>query len=155
MIRFANLEDLRLVAKLEKELFPDDPWNFEALSSEVKNNPFSNLYVIEKNDQIVGYLDFWITFEQAQIANIGVSRKVQRQGFGSSLMELALRLAIENDCENVSLEVRKTNLSAIALYEKYGFTKVAVRRHYYENGEDAWLMVKPLGGINNDDVISD
>ena len=47
---------------------------------------------------------------------------------------------------NVNLEVRVSNVKAIALYQKFGFKNVAVRKRYYSNGEDAYLMIKKLEG---------
>ena len=44
----------------------------------------------------------------------------------------------------VFLEVRSSNISAIALYEKKGYTKISVRKKYYADGEDALVMVKEL-----------
>lgn len=48
--------------------------------------------------------------------------------------------------QNVNLEVRVSNVKAIALYQKFGFKNVAVRKRYYSNGEDAYLMIKELEG---------
>ena len=48
--------------------------------------------------------------------------------------------------KNVNLEVRVSNVKAIALYQKFGFKNVAVRKDTYSNGEDAYLMIKELEG---------
>ena len=58
-----------------------------------------------------------------------------------------MRRANENGCENVSLEVRVNNDPAIRLYRNFGFIDAAIRKNYYENGDDAILMVLPLGGM--------
>ena len=62
-----------------------------------------------------------------------------------------LKDAEEEGCEVISLEVRVSNERAIRLYQKSGFIKAAVRKGYYENGEDADLMIRPLGGRTDDD----
>lgn len=49
-------------------------------------------------------------------------------------------------CESITLEVRENNTAAIHLYEKNGFMEVTKRKGYYSNGEDAYLMIKVLGG---------
>ena len=63
-------------------------------------------------------------------------------------MNHVIRMAEENGCEDISLEVRISNKKAINLYEKYGFIQINVRKSYYANPiEDAYLMMKPLGGM--------
>ena len=63
------------------------------------------------------------------------------------MMNYIVEQAELNGCENVSLEVRVSNDKAIKLYEKNGFININTRKNYYDdNHEDAYLMVKPLGG---------
>ncbi|MBR2068118.1 MAG: ribosomal protein S18-alanine N-acetyltransferase, partial [Solobacterium sp.] len=144
-----------VIAELEKELFPESPWSVEEFLKEKNLNPFCELYVEEEEGMILGYLDFWILYEQAQIANIAVAKKAQRKGIGAKFIDFAINKAIQKKCETISLEVRTTNIAAIALYEKFGFENVAIRKQYYENGEDAYLMVKAIGGFEDDDDLSD
>ena len=68
----------------------------------------------------------------------------RRKGLGEVLLAESVELALDNRQESVSLEVRKSNLAAQALYEKYRFLKVGVRRRYYsDNHEDAIIMSTP------------
>ena len=150
MIRKITIDDLSAVTELEKDLFPDDPWPMKEFLYELNENPYAEIFVYEKNGYIVGYVDLWILFEQAQIADIGVAKSFQHHGIGKELMAYCVNRSVRKQCENLSLEVRVSNENAIALYEKSGFIKAAKRKHYYENGEDAWLMVKPLGGLAYD-----
>lgn len=143
-------DDLEQIIDLEKELFPSSPWSMKEFVSELDQNPFAELYVLEENGVIIGYCDLWITYEQAQIANIAVSGEYGHHGFGSEMMDHCIERAQECGCENVSLEVRTSNVKALGLYEKYGFIKVALRKNYYEDGEDAYLMIRPVGGIEYD-----
>ena len=110
-------------------------------------NPFSNLLVFEENQTIIGYIDWWITYEQAQLANIAVHPASWKQGIGQQLLNEALQNAIEEECENMTLEVRISNERAIQFYEKNGFISVNTRKNYYDDGENAYLMIKPLGGL--------
>ncbi|MGM9940644.1 MAG: ribosomal protein S18-alanine N-acetyltransferase [Bulleidia sp.] len=144
MIRRASIQDLQILLDLENRIFPEDPWSEKNFAYELCENPFASLYVYEQDSEVIGYLDLWITFEQAQIANIGVLPAYRARGIASALMEHAVACAQQGQCENMSLEVRRSNQAAIALYEKYGFLQVGIRRHYYEDGEDAFLMVKPM-----------
>jgi ribosomal-protein-alanine N-acetyltransferase len=155
MIREMRKEDLGRIAELENELFQDDPWPIDAFLYEMDDNPFAFLYVYEKDGRVIGYADLWITYEQAQLANIAVARKSWGKGVGSELMDFCVKQAVKSGCENLTLEVRVSNERAKKLYEKYGFITAAIRKHYYENGEDAELMIKPLGGLEDDFDFSD
>ena len=142
MIRLISEEDLDQVELLEKELFGDDSWDKETFVEQINNNPYASIYIFEDNHKIVGYVDLWIAYENADLANIGVSKQYQGKGIGSQLMEFCERIVNQNKCENYSLEVRVSNLKAIHLYEKFGFQKVGVRKNYYANGENAYLMIR-------------
>lgn len=152
MIRRMEVADLDQILELERVLFPDDGWDRSNYLYELNENPYATVLVEEENGIINGYIDWWIMYEQAQIANIAVRGTMQRRGLGAGLLRQAISDAIRNNCENISLEVRCSNSRAISLYEKSGFIKVSRRRNYYENGEDADLMVKPLGGLNDTDI---
>ena len=96
---------------------------------------------------IVAYFDYWIIFDRAEIATIGVKEEYRHLGYGQKMMNYIVEQAELNGCENVSLEVRVSNDKAIKLYEKNGFININTRKNYYDdNHEDAYLMVKPLGG---------
>lgn len=151
MIRRMCAEDLPSVLALEQESFTS-PWPEREFLYELKENPFSNLLVAEQDGEIVGYCDWWILYEQAQVANLAVRKSCRHAGIGSALMHEMVRDAIAKGCENLSLEVRVSNAPAVALYEKYGFIRAGIRKAYYEDPtEDAILMVKPLGGLENDE----
>ncbi len=154
MIRFVTIEDIDALCALEESLFPGDPWNRKQFLYELQENPFAKLVVEEQDGVICGYCDLWITYEQAQIANIAVKQDMQRKGIAQRLMDWMVEYAGKSGCENLTLEVRLSNTPAIALYEKHGFIKASIRKGYYADGESAHLMVKPIGGLY-DTVISD
>lgn len=145
MIRFMQEKDFEAVLKLETALFPS-PWHRQMWESEWKDNAFAQIYVLETDAHICGYIDFWITFETAQLARIAVASDVQGHGLGSQLMDFMIEECERAMCENISLEVRVDNQAAIMLYERYGFIRAACRKGYYEDGSDGHLMIKPLGG---------
>ena len=147
MIRKIEEKDVAEVVRIEEELFADHPWRDADVRYEMEDNPFAEFLVLEEEGKIIGYGDLWIMFDQAQIANIAVDAGEQRRGCGQKLMDEMIRRSIAAECENITLEVRVSNVPAIALYEKNGFIRAAVRKNYYENGEDAWLMILPVGGI--------
>lgn len=155
MIRAAEDQDLDRIAELEKVLFADSPWPWKEFEHELHENPFAILLVDEEEGRVVGYLDYWILYEQAQVATIGVDPEYQNRGIGSALLSYAEKDAADQGCETFSLEVRVSNAPARHLYEKHGFIQVNIRKGYYENGEDAYLMVKPIGGQKDDADIRD
>lgn len=141
-----KLEDIDEVFNLEKEIF-SIPWKKEDFLYELKENPYANYFVLKINNKIIGYVGLWIIFETSQITNICISNDYRKLGYGKLLLEKAVEIAELNKCENISLEVRVSNINAISLYEKYGFIKANIRKSYYsDNNEDAYLMIKPLGG---------
>lgn len=155
MIRAAEEQDLDRIAELENVLFADSPWPWKEFEHELHENPFAILLVDEEEGRVVGYLDYWILYEQAQVATIGVDPEYQNRGIGSALLSYAEKDAADQGCETFSLEVRVSNAKARHLYEKHGFIQVNIRKGYYENGEDAYLMVKPIGGQKDDADIRD
>jgi ribosomal-protein-alanine N-acetyltransferase len=86
----------------------------------------------------------WLMVDQAHIVAIAVRERYRRQGLGELLLAQAVQVAIDSNVDSVTLEVRRSNTSAQALYEKYRFLKVAVRARYYsDNHEDAIIMTTP------------
>lgn len=147
-IRSLKEEDIEFVYEIEKECFPKGGWTKEQFLYELNENPFANVCVIEDDNHIVGYVDWWITYEQAQLANIAVKVDHRKLGIGQTLLQYVIDDAIMHECENISLEVRVSNQQAIQLYEKNGFINVNIRKSYYDDGENAYLMVKPIGGLS-------
>lgn len=90
---------------------------------------------------VVGFLGTWYAPDQAHIVSIGVYRGCRRRGVGELLLIAAVEHAIEWQSDTITLEVRKSNAAARALYEKYGFVERGIRRAYYsDNREDAVIM---------------
>lgn len=103
------------------------------------NSPFSiNVIYVEK-ELVIGYLSYSIMYEKAEINNIYVLENFRSKGIGTKLMEYLLEKC--KICENITLEVRKNNDSAIKLYKKFGFKEVALREKYY-NDIDGILMMR-------------
>lgn len=104
---------------------------------------YSNYYLYEENNEKLGFICFDIIYDRAEIEYIYTVEKVRRKNVASKLFDAMLKKCDELNCENITLEVRKTNEAAIKFYEKMGFIKTAVRKNYY-NDEDGLLMIKEL-----------
>lgn len=90
---------------------------------------------------ILGYLSLWFMVDEAHITSIAVRKDYRRSGIGELLLIGAVELSQLRNARLVTLEVRLSNHSAQALYEKYGFSKVGIRKGYYtDNHEDAIIM---------------
>ena len=138
-------EDIDAILTLENELY-HKPWQKKDYEYELNDNPFAYyLKLVNKdNQEIMGFIGFWIKFEQAEITKVSIAKKYQGYKLSKLLMadaENRIRIA---ECENITLEVRVSNVVAINLYKSCGFNIVATRKKYYENGEDAYLMLKEL-----------
>ena len=93
---------------------------------------------------VLGFGGMWNMFDEAHITTIGVLPEQRGRSLGELLFVTMMDEAIRRRSRWVTLEVRVSNDSAQALYEKYGFTRQGVRKRYYsDNGEDAHIMWSP------------
>ncbi len=75
------------------------------------------------------------------VIDIAVHPQYRRQGIGSTLLKELMRRLIENGCTQIRLEVRASNLAAQKMYDKFGFQSVEIIPGFYENKEDAIVLV--------------
>ena len=150
MIRQMQEKDLDEIILIENELFIS-PWNKEQFLYEINENELSKSFVLEINNEVIAYGMMWFLFENADITNIAVKKKYQKQGYGLKMLKHLIKEAINNNCEFIHLEVRINNKEAINLYNKMGFETVRIRKHYYEDGSDAYDMIKAIGGLSEKD----
>ncbi|HKE62606.1 MAG TPA: ribosomal protein S18-alanine N-acetyltransferase, partial [Nitrospira sp.] len=92
-------------------------------------------------ESIVGYLCYWIVFEEVRLMNLAVIESMRHRGIARSLVTAALQAGLSQSAHRALLEVRASNQVAQALYRAFGFRQTAVRPKYYNNPvEDAVLM---------------
>lgn len=152
MILDMTLQDLDAVVAIERELFTSS-WTKEQFEYEINENPFSKLYVLKKDAEIIGYGGFWALFERAEITVLAIKEEYQGQGLGEKMLSHLIDEAIKKACDIVLLEVRVSNDRAIALYRKCGFEQLRIRKDYYQdNHEDAIEMMKVVGGLNEKNI---
>ena len=96
-------------------------------------------FVYLENDAPIGLISYSLIYDRIELEYIWVHKDFRKCGIGSKLMD---KMLLEN-VSNVTLEVRKSNVDAIGLYEKYGFKVVSVRDNYY-GSEDAFLMMREM-----------
>lgn len=130
---------LHACAALESQCIPE-PWSFDSFRSETQKPGGIVLAAVSDAGEIVGLVTACCILDEAEITNVAVHPDCRRQGVAGLLLEALFQ---EIGKAEVFLEVRESNASAIALYQKYGFRQVGVRKRFYcEPVEDAVLMKK-------------
>lgn len=137
--RWTSSHDSR-VAELEKACF-DYPWSEEMVGATSSSDNFFGL-VLTEGGIVYGYAGAVCAFDSADIALVAVSPDRRRRGLGFAVVTALCDELFKREIREIFLEVRASNLSAIGLYEKCGFKAVALRKKYYEDAEDAIVMVK-------------
>ena len=150
MIRRVNVNDVYSILDLERSRFTTDAWNEKQWLYEINENVFSNTLVLIEDKKMIGYINYWITFEHAEINKICILSNESRKGYGSILLKEALKNIDEALCVSTTLEVRVSNNAAIKLYEKFNFKTILTKPHYYDDGEDCYYMIRYIGGVNNE-----
>ncbi len=132
--------DIEQVAELEKMCIPQ-PWSLKALQDFLKQ-PTSNLLVASYGSKtVVGYITYSVVLDEIQIANIAVHEDYRRRKIAENLLKTLYASAKVNGMKTITLEVRESNVPAIALYEKCKYATVGRRKNFYSNPkEDAILM---------------
>lgn len=110
--------------------------------SDFSTNPFMKAFVYREVNKIIGYINYSIIYDKAELNQIIVAEDYRKSGLGSKLLRYFLNDC--KSCKDITLEVRKDNLPALKLYEKLGFKSVAVRKNYYGN-TDGLLMIYKRG----------
>ena len=139
-MRFEPLryEHLRQMAEIEKEAF-DMPWTENMFIPEV--NSANATYVVgTRGEEVICYGGFHSVLDEAHITNIAVKSTSRGKGIGRFLFATLLAKAKEAGAKLVTLEVKTTNTAAISLYESFGFKVAGVRKRYYNNLFDAYVM---------------
>lgn len=145
LIRPMNKEDIPLIVFNDRRILGQSLGE-STLESELEENIFTRFFVMEdeENHQLLGHIGIWIDVPLASILNFYVVPEHQHSGLGRILMNYILDYLHENNVNTLTLEVRKSNEIAQNMYRQFGFTQVSVRKNYYADGEDAYLMLKNI-----------
>ncbi len=135
-----RVEDIGRVLEIEQASFPT-PWPRDAYTHELRENRLACYLVARVVRRIVGYTGMWVILDEAHVTTLAVDPEYRGQRIGERLLVALLEEAMRRGARWVTLEVRKSNAPAQALYHKYGFKEIGVRRGYYsDNHEDAIVM---------------
>ncbi len=137
-------ENLSDVVRIEARSF-SQPWSREIFVRELKNR-WSTGFVAylpgaDGRRWAAGYVVAWLVVGEVHILNLAVDPSARRRGVGRALMIHVLRTFAGKGATKATLEVRRSNVGAQALYESLGFVRAGVRKGYYsDDGEDAFVM---------------
>ena len=135
-------EDVFQIAALEKECF-SDPWSFQMLADTFFSEHTLSVAAAE-NGKIAGYAFAVLAEEEADLANIAVTKSFRHRGIAKELLSRLEAQVRAAGGRKMFLEVRVSNAPAMALYLKTGYGGRYARPRYYGNGEDALVMEKKL-----------
>ena len=141
-LRRMTLADATAVHAIEAATFAI-PWSLQSFEEEMTRNACARYLVAQTpTGDIIGFAGVWVVIDEGHITNIAVRKDYRGQGIGRLLTAGLMQYAANMGVQYMTLEVRKTNLIAQALYRKLHFIQLGVRKRYYEdNGEDALLYV--------------
>lgn len=141
--------DLEAVARIEEKVF-STPWSKESFEQFLKD-PCYQLWVALVEEKIVGYCVAQLVPPEAEIHNIAVDTGYWRQGVASKMLKYFLNSMRQDNVEEVFLMLRKSNLAAQKLYQKFGFSLKGERSNYYQNPtEAAQILHKKLDTLRQD-----
>jgi|TARA_B100001964_G_scaffold145471_1_gene160174 ribosomal-protein-alanine acetyltransferase len=100
-------------------------------------------------DYVIGFISLRQVIEEVHVMMLAIKPDERRNGLGELLLIGALQEAIKRKARTVTLEVQSSNLSAQALYKKYGFIEVGVRKNYYSKNENALILTTPNINLDN------
>lgn len=133
--------DLEQVSRMEQECF-SMPWS-EKSFEEILDNPKAVYVVAREDEQVIGYCGAYLILDEADINQVAVAPAHREKGVGRMMLTALMERLKQAGAESVTLEVRKSNIPAIALYEGLGFRTEGIRKNFYEKpAEDALIMWK-------------
>ena len=143
MIVRASARDLDAITDIDRHSFPR-PWPRATFEAELARD-CGRLIVARERGSVIGFCNYWIVADEVHILAIATHPDRRRAGIGAALLAHALAEGRAGNCRLATLEVRRTNTPAIALYERAGFHAVHVRAGYYQDdGSDAVVMLSEL-----------
>lgn len=154
-IGLMTLDDVDAVAAIEEQTF-STPWSKQSFYREVTDNACARYMVLREDGVAVAYAGVWFVLDEGHITNIAVRPDRRGLGYGEKVTRAMIQLAADSGMSWMTLEVRRSNVAAQALYHKLGFIDVGYRKRYYENTEDALIMALehlPEGNPENDPLL--
>ena len=142
--RTMHKADLKQIMEIEVQAYTH-PWTTSIFRDCLR---LHRCWVAEQNESIVGYAVLMMAPGESHVLNLCVKPDQQRKGTGRELLRLMMQESEKAGVDMILLEVRRSNQSAIDLYQSEGFHELGVRKNYYpahSGREDAIIFAKYLG----------
>jgi ribosomal-protein-alanine N-acetyltransferase len=143
-VRHAQMTDIRDIVTIEQEAFPD-PWSEETFVESLAIFP-STFFIAENGQMVAGFVASGMedTGEElyGHIMNIAVAHSYRRRGIGRMLVRRIEHQFLLQGASGIQLEVRQSNIRAQQFYRELGYEQVIIIAGYYNDGEDAIVMMK-------------
>jgi [ribosomal protein S18]-alanine N-acetyltransferase len=141
---------LRSVLNIESQVYPR-PWTMSLFLSELGLRATRAYFVAKVGRDVVGYAGLMVSVDEGHVTTIAVDPVWHRHQIGSRLLLAVYREAIARELNALTLEVRVSNEPAQAMYRRFGFSSVGIRKGYYaETNEDALVMwARDIGSAEN------
>lgn len=143
VIEPAAKTDIDGIDEIEQHSFKS-PWSKSTFEGELLRE-WARIDVARSGGRLVGFCNYWLVTTELHILAIATHPDFRGQGVARQILDHVLEVAKATGCSLATLEVRRSNRPAIALYERAGFKTVHVRARYYQDdGEDALVMLRGL-----------
>lgn len=123
-------DDLDQVMVIENENF-SVPWTETGFFTYLMREDALFLVAEDEEENILGYCGVIMVIGEGDITNVSVKKELQGQGIGKALLQELICQTVSRGVHTLFLEVRESNVAALALYEKQGFVRMGVRKNYY------------------------
>ena len=153
----ATRDDISAIDEIEQHSFKS-PWSRQTFEGELLRE-WARLDVGRLDGRIITFCNYWLVTPRGaehralkekrdegelHILAIATHPDFRGRGIGTQMLGHVLEVARATSCSLATLEVRRSNKPAIALYEHAGFKTVHVRARYYQDDEDALVMLRGL-----------
>jgi ribosomal-protein-alanine N-acetyltransferase len=133
--------DIEDILRIEAASFTN-PWTREMYLSELEHRDVAFFYIArDALNEAIGFCSCWRVLDEVHINNLAVLPEHRRSGVASALLERVLQDGVARGAPRATLEVRRSNVAALKLYQKFGFSVSGVRRGYYSNPEEDALVL--------------
>jgi ribosomal-protein-alanine N-acetyltransferase len=133
--------DLEAVERISAACFPN-PWTRAEFAEELeRQHALLRVLRPSANEPVCAFANYWQVADELEVMNIATEPSARRRGHGRALLQDMIQAGQSRNIRLISLEVRRSNLAARALYRSFEFVEKGIRQRYYsDNGEDAVVM---------------
>lgn len=138
IIRKGQISDLKSVVNIEKDAYDKPYWNESMLKRLFKKDHNEIIWITEIKQKIIGFLIEQRCDNEINILNLAIDKSFQNRGLGQEMVGCFLKIIPNNS--SVFLEVKESNFIARKIYSNLNFKDINIRKNYYNDGGDAFIM---------------